>query len=52
MISLRYGSAATVSYLFAIADGIALQALSDPDRRYEGVLEAGRGAARHLLVAG
>ena len=50
-ISLRFGAEATVSYLFAIADGYAVQALSDPDRDHAAVLEAGREAARHLLVA-
>lgn len=49
-VSLRFDAAATVSYLFAIADGIALQVLSDPERDHDGVLEAGREAARHLLV--
>ncbi len=50
-IKLRFGAEATVAYLFAIGDGIALQALSDPERPRDGVLEAGREAARHLLVA-
>ena len=47
MITLRFGAEATVSYLFAIADGLAVQALSDPDRDQTEVLEAGRttGAA-------
>lgn len=49
-VSLRFGAPATVSYLFAIADGIALQVLSDPERDHEDVLAAGREAARHLLV--
>ena len=51
VITLRFGAEATVSYLFAIADGVALQALSDPDRDHGGVLEAGREAAKHLLTA-
>lgn len=51
VIALRYGAAPTVAYLFAIADGIAIQALSDGDRVPAAVLEAGREAARHLLVA-
>lgn len=49
-ISLRFGAEPTVSYLFAIADGYAVQALSDPERDHAAVLEAGREAARHLLV--
>lgn len=51
-ISLRFGAEASVSYLFAIGDGLALQALSDPDRSLEGPIEAARAAAKHLLTAG
>lgn len=50
-IALRFGAEATVSYLFAIADGYAVQALSDPEHDHAAVLEAGREAARHLLQA-
>jgi len=50
-ISLRFAAEPTVSYLFAIADGIAVQALSDADRDQQDVIEVGREAARHLLVA-
>lgn len=50
-VNLRFGATPTASYLFAIADGIAVQVLSDPDRDHAGVLEAGREAARHLLIA-
>ena len=32
MLSLRYDAEAIVSYLFAVGDGFALQALSDPER--------------------
>ena len=49
--SLRFGAAATVSYLIAIADGVALQALSDPEQDYEPVIAAGRVAAGALLSA-
>ncbi|MEO7197053.1 MAG: TetR/AcrR family transcriptional regulator [Solirubrobacterales bacterium] len=52
VISLRFGAEPTVAYLFAIADGLAVQALSDPGRNLTDVVEAGREAARHLLVAG
>lgn len=48
-VSLPYGAEATVAYLIAIADGIALQALSDPQGNYEPVIAAGRAAARTLL---
>ena len=51
VLSLRYGAEPTVAYLFAIADGLAVQVISDPERDHSEVLEAGREAARHLLVA-
>jgi AcrR family transcriptional regulator len=51
VLRLRFGAAATSAYLFAIGDGIALQALSDPDRLDPAVIDAGRAAAQHLLVA-
>ena len=51
VISLRFGADATVAYLFAIADGLAVQVLSDPDRDHSEVLETGRETARHILVA-
>jgi hypothetical protein len=50
-VSLRYGADATVSYLVAFADGLALQALSDRDRDYDAVIAAGRAAAGSLLRA-
>jgi len=50
VISLRFDAQATVSYLFAIADGVAMQAISDPDRDHSGLFGAGREAARHLLT--
>ena len=52
VIALRFGAEATVSYLFAIADGLAVQALSDPGRDQSEVLAAGRATARQLFVAG
>ena len=51
-IALRFGAEATVSYLFAIADGLAVQAISDPGRDQSEVLAAGRATARQLFVAG
>ncbi len=48
-LSLRFGAAATVSYLIAIGDGIALQALSDPDHDHSDVIDAARAAAQTLL---
>jgi AcrR family transcriptional regulator len=52
VLGLRHGAEATVSYLIAIADGIALQALSDPEHDHSRVIDAGRDAARHLLDPG
>jgi AcrR family transcriptional regulator len=51
VLSLRYDADAVVSYLFAAADGYALQALSDPERDHSALLEASRDAARYLLSA-
>jgi hypothetical protein len=50
VLSLRYDAETTVSYLFAVGDGFALQALSDPGRDISAALEAGATAARSLLV--
>ena len=41
---------AVVALLFALADGIALQLLSDPERDHKDVIAAGTVAARHLLA--
>src|SRR5262249_30775343 len=49
VLKLRYDAEAIVSYLFAVGDGFALQALSDPDRDYRDGLAAGVAAARFLL---
>ncbi len=51
VLSLRFGAEATVSYLFALGDGFALQALSDPDRDIGDALAAGIASARYLLVS-
>ena len=48
-LALRFGAGPTVSYLIAIADGIALQALSDPEGDYTAVIAAGQAAAAALL---
>jgi AcrR family transcriptional regulator len=40
---------AVVGFLFAIADGVALQVLSDPERDHADVIAAGTVAARALL---
>ena len=49
VLSLRYDAKAIVSYLFALGDGFALQALSDPDQDIDAALEAGTASARFLL---
>ena len=46
VLSLRFDAEATVAFLFGIADGVALQVLTDPDRDFDGVIEAGTAAAR------
>ncbi len=51
VIDLRFDAEAVVSYLFALADGLALQALSDPARDIAGALEVSTASARYLLVA-
>jgi AcrR family transcriptional regulator len=50
VLSLRFDAEAIVSYLFAVGDGFALQALSDPSRDNSGALAAGAASARYLLV--
>ena len=50
VISPRVEINAVVALLFAMADGIALQVLSDPERDHTGVIEAGTQAARHILA--
>jgi AcrR family transcriptional regulator len=49
VLKLRHDAEAVVSYLFAVGDGFALQALSDPGRNYGDGLAAGVAAARFLL---
>jgi AcrR family transcriptional regulator len=49
VLSLRFGAEDIVSYLFALGDGFALQALSDPSRDTTGAFAVGVAAARYLL---
>ncbi|MGH2957504.1 MAG: TetR/AcrR family transcriptional regulator [Solirubrobacterales bacterium] len=49
VVSPRFELDAVVGFLFALADGIALQLLSDPDRDHTDVITAATEAARHLL---
>jgi len=51
VLDLRYDADAVVGFLFALADGIALQMLSDPERDHADVIAAGTEAARHLLTS-
>lgn len=50
VLSLRHDAAAVVSFLYAIADGVALQVLSEPGADHSGVIETATAAARHLLA--
>src|ERR1700761_8947439 len=51
ILSLRFDAEAVVAYLLAVADGFALQALSDPSRDITPALTAGAASARSLLVS-
>ena len=51
ILSLRFDAEAVVAYLLAVADGFALQSLSDPNRDMTPALEAGAASARFLLVS-
>jgi AcrR family transcriptional regulator len=51
VLDLRYDAEAIVSYLFAVGDGFALQALSDRGRDNSAALAAGLASARYLLVS-
>jgi AcrR family transcriptional regulator len=51
ILSLRFDAEAVVAYLLAVADGFALQALSDPSRDITPALNAGAASARYLLVS-
>jgi AcrR family transcriptional regulator len=50
VLSLRYDAEAIVAYLFAVGDGFALQALSEPSRDIDTALAAGAASARFLLA--
>jgi AcrR family transcriptional regulator len=50
VLNLRHDADAVVSFLFALGDGFALQALSDPDRDINAALAVGAAAARHMLI--
>jgi AcrR family transcriptional regulator len=50
VISPRFDIDGVVALLFAMADGIALQLLSDPERDHKDVITAAAAAARHVLA--
>jgi AcrR family transcriptional regulator len=51
VLSLRFDAESAVSYMFAAADGSALQRLTDPQRDYSGTVQAGTEVARFLLTS-
>src|SRR6266542_1128362 len=51
VLSLRYDAEACVTYMFAAADGSALQRLTDTDRDFTPIVGAAAGVARFLLAA-
>jgi AcrR family transcriptional regulator len=50
VLNLRYDAEAVTSYLFAVGDGFALQALTGPGE-YGGLLAASKATARYLLTS-
>ena len=50
VLSLRFDAEAVVTYMFAAADGGALQRLTDPDRDFSASIDAGVEVARFLLT--
>jgi hypothetical protein len=50
VLSLQKDAEAIVSFLFAVGDGFALQALSEPKRDINDALAVGTTAARHLFI--
>jgi AcrR family transcriptional regulator len=51
VLSLRFDAESVVTYMFAAADGGALQRLTDPERDYAATVEVGAGVARFLLTS-
>ena len=52
VLSLRFDAESVVTYMFAAADGGALQRLTDPERDYSATVVAGTEVARFLLTSG
>jgi AcrR family transcriptional regulator len=51
VLSLRFDAESVVTYMFAAADGGALQRLTDSDRDYSSMVNAGAAVARFLIAA-
>jgi AcrR family transcriptional regulator len=51
VLSLRFDAESVVTYMFAAADGGALQRLTDPERDYSATVEVGGAVARFLLTS-
>jgi AcrR family transcriptional regulator len=51
VLSLRFDAESLVTYMFAAADGGALQRLTDPGRDYSATIEAGSAVARFLITS-
>ena len=51
VLKLRLDADAVVTYMFAAADGGALQRLTDPDRDFSQAVDAGAKVARFLISA-
>ena len=49
-LTLAFDADAIVGFMFAVADGLALQMLSDPDRDHTETIAVGTAAARSLLT--
>jgi hypothetical protein len=52
VLSLRFDAESVVTYMFAAADGGALQRLTDPERDYSATVATGTEVARFLLTSG
>lgn len=52
VLSLRFDAESVVTYMFAAADGGALQRLTDPERDYSATVAVGTQVARFLLTSG
>jgi AcrR family transcriptional regulator len=52
VLELRFDAEAVVTYMFAAADGGALQRLTDPDHDFAPAVDAGAGVVRHLIAGG